>query len=32
MLTHLTWSMLMLHFLPPLFCGDSATRPLRAWG
>jgi uncharacterized protein len=32
MLTHLTWSTLMLHFLPPLFCGDPATRPPRAWG
>ncbi len=26
-LTHLTWSTLMLHFLPPLFCDNPATRP-----
>jgi uncharacterized protein len=31
MLTHLTWSTLMLYFLPSLFCGDPATRPSRAW-
>jgi len=27
MLTHLTWSALMLHFLPPLFCTHPATKP-----
>ena len=29
-LTHLTWSLLMLHFLPPLFETPGSPRPLQA--
>ncbi|MGH3533551.1 MAG: CPBP family glutamic-type intramembrane protease [Pseudonocardiaceae bacterium] len=31
MLTHLTWSTLMVHFLPALFRDDPATKPPPAW-